>query len=476
MLKILTERQRLKVQLFFEGILVGLCTGAVIAAFRFLIDQADIYRPLWFLQFRSEIQGLQMMGGAVGAPIHLTKAISLFSVTLLILLFVAYLLSSFIKIDGQIAGSGVPQIKGVLQNKAQLSRPFRLLLMKFIASTTAISSGMSLGRAGISVQFGACIGKIINQLTSHRSVRTSNPETIEGKYLLTAGAGAGLAAVFNAPLAGVIFCVEELQKKLSPELLIVSMTSAISASAVVELIFGIRPVFETITPTFKNAPLISIYPTLAMLENITPIKFIISLIVLGVFVGILGAVFTKMLIFSLDFYDRIGVKGVKRFLIPLLLIIPIGFILPEILGCGNVLVDALLTKNFNLNLLIILFVGKFIFTMVCFGTNAPGGIFLPLLVLGALSGDIFSSVGIYYGFFSGDWTAIFIILAMAAYFAAVVKSPITGSVLILELTGNFSHLLALIIVSIIAFLASDLCGGKPAYSALLMRSESLNEK
>ena len=73
-------------------------------------------------------------------------------------------------------------------------------------------------------------------------------------------------------------------------------------------------------------------------------------------------------------------------------------------------------------------------------------------------------------FFDADWTAMFIILAMAGYFSAVVKSPITGSILIMELTGNFNHLLALIIVSSVAFLISDLFGSKPAYSALLERS------
>ena len=107
--------------------------------------------------------------------------------------------------------------------------------------------------------------------------------------------------------------------------------------------------------------------------------------------------------------------------------------------------------------------------MICFGTNAPGGIFLPLLVLGALSGNIFASLGIAAEIFNAEWLAMFIIFAMAAYFAAVVKAPITGSILIMELTGNFYHLLALMIVSHVAFLISDLCGGKPAYSALLER-------
>ena len=450
--KILSKRRQLRLRLAFEGTVIGIFTGIIISAFRFLIDEADIYRPIYFDLLKS------------------SQNISLWILTSLITIFIAWLLDKFIKFDGQIAGSGVPQIKGILQNKMNMSRPLRLIILKFIASTTAIGAGMSLGRAGLSVQFGACVGNIFNRILGRSHFHTSNSDTIESKYLLTAGAGAGLAAVFNAPLAGVIFCVEELQKKFSPELLMVSMTAAISASAVVEIVFGIRPVFETITPTFTTAPLISTVPTNEMLYEMSPIKFTICLAALGALIGILGSIFTKILIFSLDIYDIMKIKGMKRYLIPMLMIIPIGVMLPEILGCGNILVDEILSSHVELSLLIILYVCKFLFTMICFGTNAPGGIFLPLLVLGALSGNIFANVGVELNFFTSQWTALFIILSMAAYFAAVVKAPITGSVLIMELTGDIAHLLALIIVSVIAFLVSDIFRSKPAYSALLERS------
>ena len=456
MTEIVSKRSKLKLRLSFEGIIVGIFTGIIIAVFRFLIDEADIYRPIWFEILKSK------------------QEVSLYLLTIAVLIFIAYIIAKFISIDSQIAGSGVPQIKGMLQGRTNMTHPLRLLVMKIFAALLAIGAGMSLGRAGLSVQFGACLGNIFNKILGRHHLHTSTSETIESKYLLTAGAGAGLAAIFNAPLAGVIFCVEVLQKKFSPELLIVSMTSAVSASAVVEFVFGVHPVFERMTPTFNHVPIISTLPTFEMLTSMPPIKFMLCLILLGTFVGILGSIFTKMLIISLDIYDKIGVQGTKRFMIPLMAVAIIGLFMPEILGCGNLLVDDLLSNHFKLSLLILLYASKFIFTMLCFGTNAPGGIFLPLLVLGALSGNIFANVGIINGLFGAEWTVMFIILAMAAYFAAVVKSPITGAVLIMELTGNFYHLLALIIVSSIAFLVSDLCGGKPAYSALLERS--LNSK
>lgn len=436
---LLFKRQILKVRLSIEGFLTGIVTGIVIAFFRFTIDIAEFYRPIFFEYLKS------------------AQNIFLYALTILILISIAIIVKKLIAFDSQVAGSGIPQIKGIIQNRMTLTNPLRLIAVKLFTSITVISSGMSLGRAGISVQFGACIGSIFNRLLGYHH----HHSTIESKYLLIAGAGAGLAAIFNAPLAGVIFCVEELQKKLSPELLMVSITSAVSASVVVEFVFGIRPVFETFTPTFNHFQQLSL--------SMSAVRFFFCLTVLGVFIGIIGSIFTKSLIFSLNFYDKLNLPF-NKFLIPMILILPIGLILPQILGCGNLLVDDLLTRDFNFELLILLLIAKFIFTMICFGTNAPGGIFLPILVLGALSGNIFADVAINLNLFTEAWSPMFIILAMSAYFAASVKAPITGSVLIMELTGNFHHLLALIIVSTIAFLISDICGGKPAYTALLQRS------
>ena len=119
-----------------------------------------------------------------------------------------------------------------------------------------------------------------------------------------------------------------------------------------------------------------------------------------------------------------------------------------------------------------MFAGKFFYTLICFGTNAPGGLFLPVLTIGALIGNIFARVGNDLHIFTAEWTTLFIIFGMAAFFAAVIKAPVTGSILILELTGQFSHLVGLIVISGTAFMISDLCGGEPIFSALLERSNN----
>ena len=444
-----SARRLLRVRLFLEGAVVGVFTGVIVAALRFLLDEADIYRPIIFFNVNSLGRVLLAVGVMILLAAGLSKAINF---------------------DSQVAGSGIPQIKSILQGRTQMINPFRLLAVKFFATVSAIGAGMSLGRAGISVQFGAIVGNFFSKIIY---ADNRHHEATEGNFLLTAGAGAGLAAIFNAPLAGVIFCIEDLRKKFSQEILIAAVTAAVMASFIVKIVFGVRPVFETITVTPLNVSSVIIVPNLDMIAAVSaaPLKFIALFILLGIICGVAGAIFYKALILSLNTYDRLKIFGFKRFAIPLLLAIPIGIKLPQILGCGNVLVDEMLITRHAVSLLIILLAGKVFYTLICFGTNAPGGLFLPVLVIGALIGNIFARVGNSLHFFTADWTTLFIIFGMAAFFAAVIKAPITGSILILELTGQFEHLFSLIIISGVAFMISDLCGGEPIFSALLERSQ-----
>ena len=406
-MKILPSNRRLlRIRLFFEGAIVGIFTGVIVAALRFLLDEADIYRPIIF----AHVNSFGRIFFAIG-----------------VMILIAAVLSKAVAFDAQVGGSGIPQIKGILQGQAQMVKPFRLLAVKFFATVLGIGAGLSLGRAGISVQFGAAVGNFFTKIIY---AGKKNHEAVEGNFLLTAGAGAGLAAIFNAPLAGVIFCIEDLRKRFSQEILIAAMTAAVIASFVVKIVFGVRPVFETITPTPLHVPPVITLPDLEMAAAMSaaPLKFSALFILLGIICGIVGAFFSKALIFALDVYDGLKIFGVKRFAIPLLMAIPLGIELPQVLGCGNVLVDEILITHLTINLLIILLAGKILYTLISFG--------------------------------------------MAAFFAAVVKAPVTGSILILELTGQFEHLAGLIVVSGAAFLISDLCGGEPIFSALLQRSQN----
>ena len=127
------------------------------------------------------------------------------------------------------------------------------------------------------------------------------------------------------------------------------------------------------------------------------------------------------------------------------------------------------SAGYSLIMLFTLLVIKFLFTIICFGSGIPGGIFFPLLVLGGVIGDIFGIIICHSLGLPSIFVLNFIILAMAGNFASIVKAPITGMVLIMEMTGSFEHLLALSIVVIVSYTVSDLLKMEPIYETLLDR-------
>ena len=412
-----------------EGVGVGIAAGLSVGAFRYLLAVSGAFR-----QGLCEAVSIAAAQGRWLWPILYMSAFFI----------IAWLLAKIVAREPMCTGSGIPQVKGVLMGKMSMSWA-SVLVAKIAGGVLAIGAGMSLGREGPSVQLGACAGQGIGHLSQsfHRG--------LEARTLLVAGAGAGLAAAFNAPLAGVIFGLEELQRTFSAAALLVSITAAVTATAVTGLFFGSSPVF-------------SLGYLLPM-----PLDMLGWLAGLGLFVGTLGRMFNPSLLWAQDFYERLGLKGMYKPLLPLLLAACLGFVLPEILGGGSHLVDALAVESYSLAFLCLLFAGKFLFTMLCFGSGVPGGIFLPMLVLGALGGAIFGNLLAGAGLFPAMYLPDMIVFGMAAYFAVVAKSPVTGSVLIMEMTGSFQHMLALLIVSLSAYAVSDLTGGRPVYVQLLGR-------
>ena len=429
-MRIFTDPRHFKLRLFLEGNIIGVFTGLVIALFRYLLELSEICTPqvyAWLAENPAWIPGW-----------------------LLLLMVVGWILFRILQADGMTSGSGIPQIKGILLGRMDMNWA-RVLVLKFAGAVLGIGAGLSLGREGPSVQLGACVGQGIGRLT-HRSYA-------ENHYLLTAGAGAGLAAAFNAPLAGVIFCLEELTKNFSPFVLMGAIAAAVTSTTVTQYFFGMEPVFH-----------------MGQIPVVSAGSVYILLIALGAFVGALGLAFNRMLTVSLDGFATLPVKGWMKPMVPLLAAGVLGFVLPQVLGGGSLLVDSLVVTDYSLRVLLLLLLGKFFFTMLCFGSGVPGGIFLPMLVLGSIGGAVFAKLAVFCGVMEPVWTVNCIIFGMAAYFAAVVKSPVTGAVLIMEMTGSFDHMLALILVSMTAYLVADITNGEPVYDMLLNRSLALQEK
>lgn len=428
LLELLVDKRRFSLRLLLEGLAVGLGAGISISVFRYLLAGSEILRPVIYHNLREALADGQWQWLAL---------------YILSFIIIAYLLKLIVAREPMCTGSGIPQIKGILQGDMSM-RWFSVLWSKIIGGVLAIGAGMSLGREGPSVQIGACVGQGLSQ--------TSRRTGFESRILMTAGAGAGLAAAFNAPLAGVIFGLEEMQKTISPALLLTGITASITAATVTEVVFGMSPVFSM----GYLLPL--------------PLNLFDVLVVAGIVIGLLGRLFNIALAYSLNTYSRLGLSGMKKPLVPLVLAGILGFVLPEILGGGNLLVDSLVVTDYTIGFLCLLFVGKFLFTMICFGSGVPGGIFLPMLVLGAAGGAVLAKLLVLAGLLPAMYYADIIVFGMAAYFSSVVKSPVTGSILILEMTGSFQHMLALLVVSLTAYVISDLTGGRPVYDELLDRA------
>ena len=418
--------QGFQFKLFWEGIVVGIFSGLVVSLFRFLLLKAETFR-------------ISLYAKLVQLPD--SYAAGWFAV----LLMIGGVLYWLTKHEPMAGGSGIPQVKGVILGLMRMNW-FRILWVKLTAGVVGLGAGLSLGREGPSIQLGAVMAQGVSRFLGRTRM--------EERYLITSGASAGLAAAFNAPLAGVMFSLEELHRNFSAVVLLPAMTAAMTATFVSQLLFG-----RALTFNFRSIPRFPLD------------EHVLYAIVIAVIAGICGVVFNAGLLNIHRFYSLPVFKNLYvKITFALLCAGVLGFVLPQVLGGGNRLVDELAMKIFPLRLLFTMLAGKFIFTLISYGTGVPGGFFLPMLVLGALVGSICASFLTMFQLILPSHGANMLIIAMAAFFSASVRAPITGTVLICEMTGSFYHLMILGMASAIAYIVAQLCGSPPIYEALLLRS------
>jgi len=421
-LNTLMNWEKFRKTIIAESIIIGFAVGLVITILRYILEKLSIVI----------IRVYQI--------IHTN--FYFFIIWIIFLLLLGLLLGIIIKKEPMISGSGIPQVEGIIIGYIKINW-LRVLILKFVGTILAIGAGLSLGREGPSVQLGAAIGQGISRLLGRFRV--------EEKYLVTSGASAGLAAAFNAPLAGVVFALEEVHKNFSPLVFVSAMVASLTSTFVAGELLGVRPIFN-----LQYLP-------------VMPLNNYFYLILLGIVTGLFGILFNKTLLKTQDIYNNLKIKPYIKPLIPLLISILVGLWLPMALGGGEGIVDTLSRNNFSLKFLIMLLVVKFFFTMISYGSGVPGGIFMPLLLIGSLLGDIYGNAIIKIISINPIYIKDFIVFAMAGYFAAIVKAPITGSLLVTEMTGSFSHLLALNTVSITSYLVAGLFSNRPIYESLLER-------
>ena len=410
--EMLKRSQNLKYRLAINSLIVGILVGLTIVAHRIIISKLS---PIFLNIYKNGR--------------HNFIIVPLIFLTLIAL---GYIVGKCLKKQPMISGSGIPQVEGILTRNLKMNW-FSVLFYKFVGGLICLCAGLSVGREGEGVS------KNLKNLDN------------EEKYLITSGASAGLSAAFNAPLSGVMFALEEAHKNFSPLVLTSAMIASISADFVSKQFFGLIPSLDF----RKVEPL--------------PLKNYWTLIILGIIIGISGVIFNNGILKTQSLFKKSKLSIEIKCIIPFVITGVVALIYPILLGGGHDLIMALKEQNFTVTVLFTFIIAKFLFTFICFGSGVPGGIFFPLLVLGALVGNLIGLLFTTYFGIDNTYIINFIILAMAGHFASIVKAPITAIILISEMTGSLNHLLALGIVVIISLLTSDILKSSPIYESLLER-------
>lgn len=421
--------------LIWLSVIIGTLAGGAAALF----DQGIIWISAIRLQLIASYSDSDIPLWAVAIPISSVMAGGAF-----------YLTHRFAPEAG---GSGIPEIEGAMEGMRPV-RWKRVLPVKFFGGLLALGSGMALGREGPSVQLGANVGRMISDLFK--------VDKLDAQALLAAGAAGGLAAAFNAPLAGIMFVIEEMRSQFNYSLSSTKSVfmSAVMATIVMRLMSGQQAVVDV--TSYSHPQLMSLWLYL----------------LLGFCFGVIGILFNKMVLSSLDMYLFIHKNQRWRF-------VAIGLFLGALFGALSVLEPNLAFSGMDLipevegghflaGALMVIFLLRIITTLLSFSSGAPGGVFAPTLALGTLFGMLFGLGA--HALFPEIVTeaGTFAIAGMGGLFAATVRAPITGILLVIEMTSNYEMILPLIVTCLGATMVAQSLGGRPIYTQLLERTMRLS--
>ena len=338
-------------------------------------------------------------------------------------------------------GSGIPDVEAVLRDDRP-PPPLILIPVKFLGGVLAMGAGLALGREGPTVQMGAGIGHFL--ATAFRR----NQDDV--KALLAAGAGAGLATAFSAPVAGAVFVLEELVRRFDTRITVTTLCASGSAIAVARLLLGNGPDFQLEPlpcPGFGTVPIF---------------------LVLGAITGLLGAAYNHVILGALAAAERLGrwLSGDVRAMTIGAAVGLLAWFGPGLVGGGDAITQRSLAGGDSMMLVGGVFLVRFGLGPVSYAAGTPGGLFAPLLVLGAQSGLVLGTFFCRWFPYLAEHPTAFAVVGMAAFFSAVVRAPITGIILITEMTGCFTLLLPMLLACFSAMAVPTLLGDPPIYDSL----------
>jgi CIC family chloride channel protein len=413
------------VRLACVALVSGLLAGIVGAAFRIVLAQGDHTRDA-VIEWARQWPAFGWLVPVLGAAAMVAMA--------------RWLVQRFAPLAG---GSGVQHVEAVMRGEAAPA-PVSVLPVKFVGGALAIGSGLALGREGPTVQMGATIGSVLA-----RKFSLADPDV---RVVQSAAAGAGLAVAFNAPFGGAVFVFEELARKFTLRLAVATLAACAGAVHVMRLLLG-DPV-EFAASGLAEAPFWSFLIYFAF----------------GAALGVLGAAYNRATILGLDLFGRFTAVPVElRAACVGAAIGLVAWFEPRMVGGGEHDLQELLNGQFTLFGLALIFAVRWVLGPLSYSAGTPGGLFSPLLFVGAAFGGLFG--GVVHALLPSlaPEPASFAIVGMAAFFTAVVRAPFTGMILIVEMTATTALMVPLLAACAGALLVPALLGNPPIYDTLRAR-------
>ena len=411
-------------RLLLVAALAGVLIGLVGSAFRLILQQALLLS-----------QRMLAFADALGSWGIL--------VPVLTVALCAAAARALVRLAPEAGGSGVQQIEAMMRLESEPTR-LRVLLVKFFGGSLALGSGLALGREGPTIQMGAAIGASLAQ--------AARLAAADIRIMAAALSGAGLGVAFAAPLAGVLFTFEEISRRFSVRLMLASLLACAVAWQTSLLLLGDGPIFKV--PAIPPLDWTALLPALLF----------------GCLMGALGVVYNRLVITLLEGADRFArVPGeVKAGLIGAL----IGLIMwfePTWVGGGEPLTQQLLDNPGGMLLPLLLILGvRLLIGPLSYAAGTPGGLFAPALLIGALCGVLFA--GLCNTYLSMQISPVaFALLGMTAFFAAVVRAPLTGIAVIIEMTAISSLIMPMLLTTAMAVAVASAMRSPPIYDTLRLR-------
>lgn len=407
----------------FYSALVGAIVGVIISAYN--------YAASWLVNVSQDIYGY-------------TRANPMYIPLLFIgLIALALIMCIILRAAPECKGGGVPRVEGYLRGFL-IFNWLRVFLGTLSATAISYFSGISLGAEGPSVLLGTSIASCANSSRKKRKTL--------GHQLETGGAAAGLAVAFNAPLTGIIFAVEEVHRKVSPFIVFTTACTVIVAtfvSRIFSLLWGgVGAIFD-----------------LGALPDI-PMRDFWMLLILGLAIGVSACLFILLLTKTDGFLDKLkNIPQWTKLIFAFVLTGALGLALPASIGGGHDLIMDIGAQKIAVGALALLFFAKLLLTTSAFNSGATGGLFVPMLCIGAIIGGFFGKFFMQIGLEPVYYTTI-VAIAMTAFFGATVRAPITAVVLIVEITGQLNNFLMTALAIFTAFLVPIMLRIPPLYDSL----------